>query len=117
MPLVDSSANVLPRQTFILKPGIPDPETMATRPNYSKEEFARRGDHIYERHVRPSISVQDEGKFVVVDIETGSFEIDEDELKAADRLVARQPGAQLWLTRIGSRYAHRFGPRYRSVRA
>jgi len=83
-------------------------------PRYSKEEFARRGDEIYERNVRPQIKKSDNGKFVVIDIETGDFEIDTDELAASDRLLARKADAQMWVTRVGSRYARRFGPRYRS---
>jgi len=45
-------------------------------PRYSKEESARRGDEIYERNVRPRIKKSDNGKFVVIDIETGDFEIE-----------------------------------------
>jgi hypothetical protein len=86
-------------------------------PRYSKEEFARRGDEIYERVVRPHLGADDLGKFVVIDIETGDFEMDVDELAASDRLLARNPEAQVWLTRAGSRYAYRFGPRQRPTNA
>jgi len=44
----------------------------APQPYYSKKEFARRGDEIYERDIRPHVTVGDEGKFVVIDIETGA---------------------------------------------
>ena len=80
-------------------------------PRYSKEEFARRGDEIYERVVRPHVRADDLGKFVVIDIETDDFEMDKDELAASNRLMARNPDAQVWLTRVGFRYARRFGPR------
>ena len=80
-------------------------------PTYSKEEFARRGDELYEQHVRPNVRDEDEGKYVAIDIITGDFEIDESDLAASDRLQARSPGSQTWLTRVGSRYYHRFGPR------
>jgi len=78
-------------------------------PRYSKEEFARRGDEIYERKIRPQVTPNDEGKFVLIDIETGDYEIDEDEVTAHDRLVSRRPDAQVWVTQVGSRYARRFG--------
>ncbi len=84
-------------------------------PRYSKEEFARRGDEIYNRVVRPLLKKEDERKFVVIDIETEAFEIDSDELAASDRLLSRYPNAQVWVTQVGSRYARRFGPRYRSA--
>jgi hypothetical protein len=82
---------------------------------YSKEEFARRGDEIYERDVRPHVTKSDEGKFVVIDIETGDYELDADELAASDRLLSRHPDAPVWVTQVGSRYARRFGPRSRPV--
>lgn len=86
------------------------------KPRYSKEEFARRGDDIYERDIRPKLRPDDKGKFVLIDIETGEYEIDADEMAASDRLLARHPKAQVWMVRAGSRYVRRFGPRYLSVR-
>jgi hypothetical protein len=80
---------------------------------YSKEEFARRGDTIYENEVRPALKADDQGKFAAIDIESGMYEIDEDELRASDRLSVRIPGAQIWMVRIGSPYVHRFGGRQR----
>lgn len=80
------------------------------QPRYSKEEFAQRGDALYERKIKSEIEQANEGKFVAIDIETGEYEMDEDELAAVDRLLARIPDAQIWLRRIGSRYIHHFGP-------
>ena len=84
------------------------------QPRHSKSDFAQQGDAIYEREVEPQLAPEDAGKFVAIDIESGAYEIGRDELSASDRLLARRPGAQVWLRRIGSRYAHRFGPRARS---
>lgn len=79
---------------------------MATmRPRYSKGEFAERGDAIYEREIRPLIGSNRRGDFVAIDIETGAYEVDADELAASDRLLARLPDAQVWLGRAGSRHA------------
>ena len=82
-----------------------------SQPRYSKEEFARRGDAIYERDIRPHVEAGNTGKFVAIDLNTGAYEIDADELVASDRLCVRHPDAQVWLTRVGSRYARRFGAR------
>lgn len=81
------------------------------QPRYSKEEFARRGNELYERQIRPQIQEGNEGKVVAIDIETGLFEIAEDTLTASDRLLTRCPEAQTWFVRIGHRALHRFGPR------
>jgi hypothetical protein len=78
---------------------------------YRKEEFARRGDAIYEKEVRPQLKADDEGKFAAIDIESGTYEIDADELKAGKRLRARIPEAQIWMVRVGSRSVHRIGSR------
>ena len=80
---------------------------------YSKEEFAQRGDAIYENDVRPRLKIDDDGKFVAIDIDSGRYEIDDDELEAGDRLRARVPEAQIWIVRVGSRSVHRFGGRER----
>jgi hypothetical protein len=79
------------------------------QPRYPMEEFARRGDLIYERDIEPRVGPEDRGKFVVIDIETGAYEIDINEIEATHRLRARVPDAQIWFRRVGSRYARRFG--------
>jgi hypothetical protein len=80
---------------------------------YPKEEFARRGDEIYETQVRPQVEEGNHGKIVAIDIETGDFEVDQSEIAACDRLEARRPDAQIWIVRIGSRHVRRFGGRTR----
>lgn len=86
----------------------------ATKPRYSKEEFAKRGDAIYDRDLGPRLEPAENGKFVAIDIETGEFEVDADEMAATDRLLARVPKAQIWFRRIGYSYAHRFGSHRRT---
>ena len=83
----------------------------ATKRRYSKEEFARRGDAIYEKDVRGQLKADDDGKFAAIDIETGTYEIDADELKACQKLRKRIPDAQIWMVRVGYRFVHRFGGR------
>lgn len=81
------------------------------QPRYSKEEFAERGDRIYETQIRPLVEAGNHGKIVAIDIETGAFEVDASEIVACDRLEAHHPDAQIWIVRIGSRYVRRFGGR------
>jgi hypothetical protein len=76
---------------------------------YDKEEFARRGDLIYERDIKPHLQPEDHGRIVSIDIETGAYEIDADEMASTHRLRARVPDAQIWARRVGYRYVHRFG--------
>jgi hypothetical protein len=81
------------------------------QPRYSKEEFAQRGDEIYESQIRSQVEADYHGKIVAIDLETGDFEIDASEIAACDRLEARHPEAQIWMVRIGSRHVRRFGGR------
>jgi hypothetical protein len=76
---------------------------------YSKEEFARRGNEIYESQVRSQVEEENHGKIVAIDIETGAFELAKDSLTASDRLLAQYPDAQIWFVRVGHRAVHRIG--------
>jgi hypothetical protein len=81
------------------------------QPRYSKEEFAQRGNEIYESQVRSQVEVGNHGKIVAIDIETGAFEVGEDIATASDRLLAKIPDAQTWFIRIGHRAVYHFGAR------
>ena len=83
----------------------------ATEPRYSKEEFARRGDALYLKEIRPKLDAEDVGKFAAVDIETGDYEIADDEMKAGKKLRTRLPDAQIWMVRIGYASVRSFGGR------
>lgn len=78
-------------------------------PRYTMEEFAQRGQSLYERDVRPLVETGNAGKIVAIDIETGKYELGENTLTAADRLYAIVPDAQVWCVRIGHRAVHRLG--------
>ena len=79
------------------------------RPRYSKEEFAKRAEDIFEKEIRSKMQGHNPRHFLAIDIETGAYEIDASEMAACDRLEARIPDAQIWLRRVGSRFARRFG--------
>ncbi len=76
---------------------------------YSNEEAARLGNDLYERLVRPKVTDEDDGKFVAIDMDTGEWEMDPDEMVAGDRLLNRLPDAQIWMTRVGYGYIRSFG--------
>jgi hypothetical protein len=81
------------------------------QPRYRKEEFARRGQEIYESQVRSQVEQNNQGRIVAIDIETGAFEVDDTPMVAVDRLYERQPDAQPWVIRIEHRSVFRFGSR------
>ena len=87
-----------------------------TKPRMSKEEFARRGESIYERELRQALEPKHNGEVVAIDILTGAYEVDADEIAATDRLAARVPTAQTWMRKVGSRHSRHFGAAHRTVR-
>jgi hypothetical protein len=82
-------------------------------PKYTKEEHARLGTEIYERQIRRQVEEGNRGRIVAIDVDSEDFEVAEDSLTAAKRLLARLPNAQIWCVRIGYPAVHRFGPRAR----
>ena len=55
------------------------------------------------------LKAADEDKFVAIDIETGEFELDKNEMKAADRLRMRLPTRKSGWCTLPRGYLHRFG--------
>ena len=85
---------------------------MAVRqPRYSKEEFAQRGDALYETEIRSQVEAGNDGKIVAIDIETGAFEVADDLLAASKRLLAKVSDPQTWFVRIGHPAVDHFGAR------
>ncbi len=76
---------------------------------YSREEVAARGEAIYNQEIRSKVESQFKGDYLVLDIESGEFEIDQDDLVATKRLLARCPDAVLYGLRIGYVAAYRLG--------
>ena len=79
------------------------------QPRYTKDEAARLGDEIYDRTVRSQVEPARNGEVVAIDLDSGAWEVDPDEVSAAHRLEAHHPDAQIWVVRVGSRYLARFG--------
>jgi hypothetical protein len=87
----------------------PKKAILMPHPQYSAEEIVRRGEEIYEQEIRPKVEKEHKGKFLVIDVETGAYEIDEEDLTASERLLARKPDAELYGVRIGYPTAYRLG--------
>ena len=65
------------------------------------EEVGRIGEAIYRECLRASVMPQYKGKFLVFDIKTRDYEVDEDTLAAWERLVERHPNGQFYGVKIG----------------
>jgi hypothetical protein len=72
-----------------------------TRAKYPAEEIVRRGEEIYGR-LRPEVETDENvGKVIVIDIESGDYEMNEDHLTASDAVHARNPDGEFYATRVG----------------
>ena len=75
----------------------------------SSDEIAQRGQALFERDIRPAVPATDRGKFLVLDVESGAYEIDRDELNALERMRSRRPEGALYVLRIGHPTAYHLG--------
>jgi hypothetical protein len=79
------------------------------RATYTASEIAQRGESLYTQRIAKHLDEADQGKFLVIDIETGDYEIDVDDLAATERVLARRPDALTYGLRIGHATAYRLG--------
>jgi hypothetical protein len=79
-------------------------------PRISAQEIDRRGQELYERQIRAQVETPENlGKQIVIDVETGDYEIDNDGLAASHRLLAKHPAAALYGLRIGYNAVYTLG--------
>lgn len=76
--------------------------------DYTLETIVARGDTIYQQQ-RSEVEPHHNGKFWVVDIDTGDYEIDDQDFVAASRLRAKHPNPVIYCTRIGCSTANPLG--------
>ena len=65
------------------------------------------GRRHYERRIRDKVELKHKGKFLVIDNETGEYEIDIDDMVATKRLLVKYPDAVIYGVRIGFPTAYR----------
>ena len=88
----------------------PTQSPMPTAPTRPKEEIARLGTEIYERDIRPQVEADHLGEVVAIDVESGSWAIDDEVLEAIDRLRGQRPLAiNVFCERVGYRALDSFG--------
>jgi len=79
------------------------------------EAFARRAEAYYAEHLRAKLEPDHKGKFLVLDPETGDYEMDENQAVAFRRAIAKHPNAFFHIMRVGYRTAARMGARFRRM--
>ena len=74
----------------------------------TSDAIVTRGEEIYQQY-RAELESQYKGQFFVVDIETGNYEIADEDMIATERLLAKNPEAMTYGLRIGVGAAYRLG--------
>ena len=82
-------------------------------PPTDREAFAQRGEAYYDRVLRSKLEPKHVGKYLVLDIETGDFEVDADEMAALTRAEAKHPDSFFYILRVGYTAAGGIGARPR----
>ena len=77
----------------------------------AKADIAPLGKGMYAR-LRPQLEAEHWGKMVVIDVNSGDYEIADDDLTATLRLFERRPSALTWGERVGCRAPYFMGRAY-----
>ena len=76
----------------------------------SHEEVAKRAQQIYENSIRQQVEINSNiGKMVIIDIESGDYEVDKNGLLASHRLSERHQDSRQFGIRIGYNVAASLG--------
>ena len=65
-----------------------------------------RGETIYKERILPLVGRLEKGTFVVIDVESGEYEIASSDAVATRRLLDRRPTAVTYAVRVGYRAAY-----------
>lgn len=76
----------------------------------SSEEVARRAEKLYDERIRQEVEREENiGKMVIIDIETGDYEVDETGLEAVRHLREKNANGRFFGIRIGYKVAASIG--------
>lgn len=77
-----------------------------------RRNIASRGRKIYQQHIRHLVEPQEKGRFVVIDVNSGDYEVGDRDADATARLVARHPNAVTWAEQVGYAAPYHMGGGY-----
>ena len=68
---------------------------------YTVEEISDLALHIYEEQIKRLVEPEHNGNFIVIDVVSGDYEIDEEHTAASSRMRERLPRSVRYAGRIG----------------
>jgi len=80
-----------------------------TQQTLSNREIIELGKRIYHDQLKLDAERNHPGEFIVVDVQSGDYEIGKDDAEASHKMLQRRPAAVLYGVRVGDEVAYRFG--------
>ena len=80
-----------------------------TTHKYSIDEVCDRGERIYEERIKALVEPQENGRFIVIDIESGDYEIADEGMDASRILRDRRPHSVRFGAKVGYPAAFNLG--------
>lgn len=80
-------------------------------PSHRADEVTSRGRELYERSLRSRLEPAHNGEYLILNVDTGEYELDPDDAAASKRAKSRFPDAPLLTIRVGHTTAYRIGAR------
>ena len=72
-------------------------------------DMAARAERIYSERLRAILEPTHRGEYVVINVDTGEYEVDADHAAASDRAITKHPATSLFAMRVGYRSLGRLG--------
>lgn len=72
-------------------------------------EIAELGEAIYHAQIEPTLSSSDQNRFVVIDVDSGDYEIADTDIAASLELMKRREPGRFYGVRVGHRAAYHLG--------
>lgn len=76
-----------------------------------RSEIAELAGRVYEAQIKPDLDPRHRGSYVVINVDTGEYKLDENHLAAGRRARLQWPNGRLFTVRIGYPAVGRIGAR------
>jgi hypothetical protein len=75
------------------------------------DDISQLGQKVYRERIEPMLSTNDKGRFVVIDVDSGDYEIADRDIDATMTLMKRREPGRFYGLRVGHKAAYRLGTR------
>jgi hypothetical protein len=82
-----------------------------------QSDVGRKARELYEARIRHNVEAGNRGRYVVIDVNSGDYEVGDDYTVLTDHVRARHPDPELFTLRIGFPAVGRIGGRARPARS